>query len=237
MVFSFFWNCACPSIERFELEETSAYLFGVLTMFLLRFQDDFFFKDFRLSFSFNTCIDQKKLKMTLFRGLQISKIFTLLLFSGVLVFTSCKDDEPEMTTACENLAIDGAVMLNGADATLSIAQVLVNTGFDNEKIYQFQIGAAEGACTELKTVNFTVMVFGNDTLDGTYTFKTFFDADDDDAFGSILTQNLESLSQSQSDIMSGTVRITTNSQSNYTLDINAVPTEGAEVNMEITHQF
>jgi len=162
-----------------------------------------------------------------------AKLFFLSLFFGLL-FTSCGDDEE--VSECEGLAvISSDLMMNGSSASLSIAQLLVSDAFD-ETSYQFQI-AGTLDCEELKTASFVITIPSGESIDGTYNFVDFFSAGAGDSHGSIFNQNLTTLSQSSSDIDSGSVTVTENGESNFTLDISAQPVQGATLEMELTHQF
>lgn len=166
----------------------------------------------------------------------ITKLFALLLLTG-LVLTSCnKDDDTEESEGCASLTtLNGNITFNGESSNLIIAQLLVSD-FAGSTTYVFQIGATTD-CEVVTTSNITVAVETGTSVTGTYDIIDFFDADDGDAYGSIFTQNLLTLSQSSSDIASGTVSVTDNSNNNFTLDISAMPISGASVEMELTHQF
>lgn len=169
---------------------------------------------------------------------QFGKITKLLVISVFFcfLFTSCGDDDEAELEECTALTIiSGDLTLNGSSANLAIAQLLVTSAFGDTN-YQFQIGGTTD-CEELRTVSIVLSRPDGAAIDGTYEFRDFFDAGDDDATGSVGVQNITSLTQSLSDIASGSVTITENSESNFTLDINAVPTQGAAVEMQITHQF
>ncbi len=166
---------------------------------------------------------------------KIAKLLVLSVFFSVL-FTSCGDDEDSELEECAALnIISGDLTLNGSTANLAIAQLLVSSAFGDTN-YQFQIGGTTD-CEELRTVSFLISRPDGAAIDGTYEFRDFFDAGDDDATGSVAVQNITSLTQSLADIDSGSVTITENNESNFTLDINAVPLQGAAVEMQITHQF
>ncbi len=174
--------------------------------------------------------------MTFIRVFRLPSLFTLLLFSGLIAFTSCGDDEEAMQ-GCEGFpSLEGEVVVNGETVPLTIAQLLVSSAFGDTN-YQFQIGGITGDCEVLRSVNFTLMIPEGDSVSGTYDFEPFFYAYDGDTFGSIGVQNISTLSQSSLEINSGTLEIVDNGSNNFTIDLTATPASGDAVSMSLTHQF
>lgn len=165
------------------------------------------------------------------------KTYVLLSLAVMVAFSSCKDDEEPET--CANISkIEGSITLDGNSQDLTIAIFSANSvggGFDD--MYGFQITSIDNDCSELTTLGLNVEIPQGDTFGGTYPIKDFFDADLNDAFGTVQKQQLDPVTITSLDMDSGTATIVNNGNNNFTITIDAILTGGADLNFEMTHSF
>jgi len=177
-------------------------------------------------------------KISVFQ-ISFAKLCSLLLFAGVLSFSSCGNDDDAAPEGCPGVGvgIEGSIEINGDNLSLAIAQLLISGGGGSEDVYIFQIGGVSTDCSELKSINLTVSVPSGEPLNGDYNLTDFFDASVNEGYGSSITQNLTASTQSSVDIESGTANIVRNGDNNYSLDISAMLIGGSSVDVKVSHQF
>ena len=156
---------------------------------------------------------------------------------NLIIATGCgKDDE---NTNCTNFpTVSGTVSIDGESLQLSVAQLLVQAGgssFDDS--YLFQIAGVSSDCNSLKSVNFTVTIPSGESAGGTYSIKDFFDAGDDDATGSFVSQTFDPVGQSIRDLVSGTLIIIDEGNSKFDIELDAEIVGGGSISLVFNHQF
>jgi len=161
-----------------------------------------------------------------------TKLTALLLF--ILFFSACsKDDEPAPTPECTTLTTSATI--NGDDSyTLQVAQLSTSSGFDGTN-YIFQIGAVDSDCEESVVLSLIMEVSGD--IGGTYPVVDFFDANLNEAHGTVSTLNLGTSSQTMSEIQSGSVMITDNGDDNFSIDFEGTLVNGDDASFATTHTF
>lgn len=175
------------------------------------------------------------MKKSCSQSFQLLSVLFFLFFTAT-VFTGCNKDDSESELCKDIPSLDGEVTFNGKKEKLSVAQ-LIRSSLGSEETYFFQIASIASDCNELHSITFTIEVPENSSLNGTYQFKDFFDADENDAFGAFTTQQLNPISSKLVDIESGTLKATDMGGDNYTLDIDATLSNDEKVEMVLTHDF
>ena len=155
-----------------------------------------------------------------------------LLICG-LVFNACsKDDDNPSPSNCSELT--SIATINGEAYTMLGGQLLTSNGFDGI-VHLFQLLAIDSGCEESKILNLNIEV--PNEVNGTYPVLDFFDAGINEASGAYGTQNLSTQSQSIHEIVSGSVTITNNGNSNYFVDFSGTLTNNEQVSFKATHTF
>ncbi len=158
---------------------------------------------------------------------------TLLLFTSVLVSSCSSDDDSSQSSECSQLSTQATV--NGDDSfTLASAQRMINSGFEGT-INMFQISAVSSDCNNVVILQIIVEVSGE--IAGTYNVVDFFDANLNDAYGSMAFQDLANNSQSLVEIASGTLVIIDNGGNSLTIDFEGVLEDGSPSSFKTTHSF
>ena len=168
------------------------------------------------------------------------KFFILFCLSlNLIITTGCGSDDEEETTNCTNFpTTNGTVDIDGESLWLFVAQLSIQAGGSTfGDSYFFQIAGVSSDCNSSKTVNFTLTRPSGESASGTYTIKDFFDAGEDDAYGSFISQTFDSSGQSLKDLISGTVVIVDEGNSKFDISLNAQIAGGGSVNLDFNHQF
>lgn len=146
--------------------------------------------------------------------------------------TGCGDDEPE---SCTNFpTLSGTMEINGDEVQVSVFQSIASAGgatFGDS--YLFQVAGVSDDCNTLTSFNVNFSVPSGTSASGTYDIKEFFDADDDDATGSFITQTIDPITQSAVDMISGTLIVNDKGDNQYDLDVSATLLGGMMVTMSI----
>lgn len=170
--------------------------------------------------------------------MKFKSLLNLLFIASVFcLLTSCGGDGE--TPTCSNVStLDGSVKIDGTTHALTIAQLLISAGGATfGDTYTFQIGGVDPDCAEVRAVNINVSVPSGESIDGTRDIKDFFDVADGDVYGTLTKQQLDPLSQSLEDLVSGTVTFTTSADNTYTIDLSATTVSGEDIDLEVTHMF
>jgi hypothetical protein len=148
----------------------------------------------------------------------------------LLTFTSCKKED-ETPDGCAGFTSLGTATVNGSDENLVVAQFLASGG-----MYTFQLASISSDCSAQKSINVTIDK-PTGTIAGTYPISEFFDADQNEAYGSFITQKFNPISQTLEDLVSGTVVITEHATKEYTIDITAKTSVTPSVKFKARHKF
>ena len=168
----------------------------------------------------------------------MKKLLSLLLLASTLCFmASCGDDEEESSDCAGLLSTGGTIDIDGETLNLNLAQLLISSGFDGD-IYSFQIGGLSSDCNNIKSLSFSIEITTDSDLNGSYTIKDFFDAGLNDAYGvTIADQTVTPLSQSLTEIKSGTLEITKHAARDYTIDMSGSLVGGGTVEVSFRNKF
>lgn len=169
------------------------------------------------------------------------KLLSSILFCSLSIFlmVSCgQKEDPPPASDCDGLLDSGGEMeVDGETLSLTIAQLLISSGFDGD-IYQFQVGAMAGNCNDVSVLSFIVEIPSDTDLDGAYQIKDFFDASLNDAYGvTITSQTLDPVSQSSVSIDSGTIDIIKHSANDYSVDLNGDLVGGGNTSISFRKAF
>lgn len=166
------------------------------------------------------------------------KKLNFIFFVFVLAFTitSCgSDDENSNCTGALNNG--GSVEIDGEVLSLSVAQLLLSSGFDGD-VYSFQVGGFSDDCQEIKTLSFTVELPVNSDFDGNYVIKDFFDAGLNDVTAvAVSSANLSSGSQSLIEVSSGSMTVNKLATREYEVDMTGNLTGGGTVDVSFRSEF
>lgn len=168
----------------------------------------------------------------------MKKLLSLLFLSMTLIcFSSCKDDDESSSDCMGLLESGGEMKIDGVTFNLSIAQLLVTTGFDGD-VYLFQVGGISSDCNNVKTLSFSIEIPTDTELDGTYEIKSFFDAELNDATSvNFIDQTISPLSQSLVEVKSGTIEITTHADREFSIDMAGDFVGGGSVTIDFRRKF
>lgn len=161
------------------------------------------------------------------------KFFLLFgLTLNLLITTGCgKDDEP----TCTNFpTLGGTMEINGDNVQVSAFQSISSAGgatFGDS--YSFQVAGVSDDCNTLTSFIFSYSVPSGTSPGGTFQIKEFFDAGDNDATGSVLTQTVDPIVQSSVDMISGTLTVNDKGDNTFDLDISATLLGGDSITMSI----
>lgn len=160
--------------------------------------------------------------------------FLMLLFLSlnILIISGCgKDEEP----SCTNFPLlSGSMDINGENVSVSAFQVISSaggTGFGDS--YSFQVAGISNDCNTQTSFNLNYVVPSGSSASGTFEIKEFFNADDDDASGVVITQTVDPITQSSMDMVAGTLTVNDKGDNQYDLDVTATLVGGAMVTMSI----
>jgi hypothetical protein len=88
----------------------------------------------------------------------MKNLLNLLLLSMTLIcFASCGDDDESSSDCTGILESGGEMKIDGGTFNLSIAQLLISSGFDGD-IYLFQVGGISSDCNNVKTLSFSIEI-------------------------------------------------------------------------------
>lgn len=150
---------------------------------------------------------------------------------------SCGGDEDPSSDCDGLLASGGDMMIDGETLNLSIAQLLISSGLDGD-VYQFQVGGIANDCTSSRVVSFIVEIPTGAELNGTYPIKDFFDAGLNDVYGVTVTdQVFDPVSQSLTEVASGSFEFTKNDTRDYTVDMEGDLVGGGSVSLNFRKAF
>ena len=168
----------------------------------------------------------------------MKKTINLFLFFALIsVLISCGKDDDNATTCDGVLNNGGTIEFDGEALNLSVAQLLISSGFDGD-IYQFQVGGLTNDCNELKTLSFFAEITTNSNIDGTYDILDFFDASLNDVTGVNTTNtNISSGQQSLVEIKSGTMVVKKLADREYEVDMTGALTGGGSIEVNFKSEF
>ena len=160
--------------------------------------------------------------------------FVLVFFLPVAIVISCKkNDETDPCADFEKLGTK--ILVDGISQELSIAQLVISSAFGTT--YSMQIAAITSDCNEYFVLSISVEEGDNQKLNGTYQIKDFFDAGENDAYGSFTKQKVSPTSQSTTDLNSGTLKVIDLTNKKYNIDLSAKLVGGGTVTFKGDVQF
>jgi len=167
----------------------------------------------------------------------MKNFFSLLLLCALISsFTSCGGEDPE-TGCADALNNGGTLEIDGETLSLSVAQLLITSGFDGDN-YLFQVGGLSSECNELKTLSFSAEITTNSDFDGSYEIVDFFDAGLNDVTSVNTTvSNVTSGQQSLTQINSGTMTVKKLADKEYEVDMTGNKVGGGTVAVSFRSEF
>jgi hypothetical protein len=161
----------------------------------------------------------------------MKKLFGILLLVS-FVFSSCEKEVEEKTPdACATITTIGTAIVERGEENLVIAQLAIYSG-----LYAFQLSSVSSDCLFKKTISLSINK-STGSIGGTYEIKDFFNADENDAYGSYVSQDLSTRSEILQDLVSGTVTITEHGPKDYTVEIIAVTAVSGSLTFKVRHKF